>query len=196
MTDITQDTPTQGTQTDAASETTAAAPAPAPAAPAVAIQVPDTPPAPAAPPPGTDAPAQTASDEPAPATFGEAVTYEPTGDSNLDLALAFVGKHGLGPEHPAIAAATQGDFGQIKALLAEKDIAGWDAYVALAEKGYQDQLAREAERVAAIQQIVAQAAGDEATWQETLAWASANADAHEKEAVNAALEQGGVVAEG
>jgi len=105
------------------------------------------------------------------------------------------GKHGLGPEHPAIAAAGNGDFGQLKALLAEKTVPGWEAYVALAEKGYQDQLAREAQKVAEVQQIVAQAAGDAATWNETLAWASSNAEPHEKEAVNAALEQGGVVAE-
>jgi len=94
-----------------------------------------------------------------------------------------------------MAAAIQGDFGQIKALLGEKGIQGYEAYVALAEKGYQDLLAKEAEKTYAIQQIATQAAGDEATWAETLAWASVNAEPDEKEAVNAALAQGGVVAE-
>jgi len=186
MDDITQDTSTTPA---------AVAPEPAAAPVPVATQLSDTPAAPpsAASPPSV--PPAPAVNEEAPATFGEAVTYQPTGDANLDLALAFVGKHGLGPEHPAIVAATQGDFGQLKALLAEKGVPGYEAYVALAEKGYQDNLAREAEKVQAIRQIVVQAAGDEATWNETLAWASANAEPDEKEAVNAALSQGGVVAE-
>jgi len=203
MTDITENTPT--TPANPAAPAAAPAPAPAPAAPPavpVATQIPAQPvqpPAPAgdtspAPPAGNKDGGKTAGDA-APATFGEAVTYQPTGDANLDLALAFVGKHGLAPEHPAMVAATQGDFGQIKALLAEKGVPGFEAYVALAEKGYQDVLAREAEKVAAVQQIVTQAAGDEAAWGATLAWASANAEPDEKEAVNAALAQGGVVAE-
>jgi|GEM_PF-2166433 len=188
MTDMTENTPTQPAQAHGA-----APPAAAPATPPVATQIPDKPAAPAAP-AGEHGGGHPAGED-APATFGEAVTYQPTGDANLDLALAFVGKHGLAPEHPAMVAATQGDFGQIKALLAEKGVPGFEAYVALAEKGYQDQLAREAQKVAAVQQIAVQAAGDEATWNETLAWASAHAEPDEKEAVNAALAQGGVVAE-
>jgi len=179
---------TENTPTDPAA-------APAPAAPAVATQLTDTAAPPAAPAETAAPAASPETGEDAPATFGEAVTYEPTGDANLDLALAFVGKHGLGPEHPAIVAAGQGDFGQIKALLAEKGVAGYEAYVALAEQGYQAHAAKEAERTQAVQQILVQVAGSEADWEETRAWASANAEPDEKEAVNAALSQGGVVAE-
>lgn len=127
--------------------------------------------------------------------FGESVTYQPTGDTNLDLALAYIGKHGLGPEHPAIVAATKGDFGPVKALLAEKDVPGWEAHIALAEKGYADHVRAEAEKTVAIQNICVQAAGGEQEWADVLAWASENAEPQEKEQVNAALAQGGVVAE-
>jgi len=131
----------------------------------------------------------------APATFGEAVAYEPTGDASLDMALAFIGKHGLGPDHPAIVAAGNGDFGPVTALLAEKDVQGYAAYVALAEQGYQRMAAEQAAKAQAVQAIVTQAAGDADTWAVVQQWASANAEPHEREAVNAALEQGGIQAE-
>jgi len=190
------------------SDTNANAAAPAapaqPAAPAapVATSLPAAPAASAAP----AAPAQAPAAPAAPATpaandkadqgvFGPAVTYAPTGDSNLDLALGFVGKHGLDVDHPAIQAATKGNFGPVKALMAEKGVQGWEAYIALAEKGYADYVRAEAEKTAAVQQIVVAAAGSEQEWSNVLQWASANAEPAEKEAVNAALAQGGVVAE-
>lgn len=127
--------------------------------------------------------------------FGEAITYQPTGDSNLDLALGFVGKHGLGPDHPAIVAAGKGDFGPVKALMAEKGIPGWEAHIALAEKGYADHIAQEAEKTLGIKNMCVEVAGSEEQWGEVLEWASANAEPEEKTAVNAALAQGGVVAQ-
>jgi len=157
--------------------------------------------APAAAPPATqisDAtqPATQAAPDTTVAAFGDPVEYEPTGDANLDMALAFVGKHGLDPDHPVMEAAFHGDFAPIRAVLAEKGIQGYEAYLALAEKGWQDQQARQAEKVQAVQQIVVQAAGgDEGLWADTLAWASENAEPHEKEAANAAFEQGGLAAE-
>jgi len=109
--------------------------------------------------------------------------------------MAFMGKHGLALDHPAIVAAEGGDFAPVRALLAEKGVQGADAYLALAERSLQEIQEAQAAHVQAVQQIVVQAAGDEAAWAETLAWASANAEPEEKEAVNAALSQGGVVAE-
>ena len=170
------ETPAQTAQTAAPAATHAAPAASAPATPAAPQSTPAAP-------------------EVEQGTFGEVVRYEPTGDSNLDLALAFVGKHGLGPEHPAIVAATKGDFGPLRAMMAEKNVPGWEAHIALAEKGYADHVRAEAEKTVAIQQICVNAAGGEQEWSDVLAWASANAEPHEKEAVNAALAQGGVVAE-
>ncbi|AQT27779.1 head scaffolding protein [Ralstonia phage RS-PI-1] len=179
------------TEVQLAAPATPATPAAQPAQPAAPATPAATPAAPAAAAPATPATPAT----PEQGTFGEVTTYQPTGDSNLDLALGFVGKHGLGPEHPAIVAATKGDFGAVKALLAEKGVQGWEAYIALAEKGYADYVKTEGEKTAAVQQICIGAAGSEEEWGNVLAWASANAEPHEKEEVNTALASGGVVAE-
>jgi len=179
-----EDSITDNTQTTQAA--VAPAPAAAPTAPAAQVapqptQLPDAQPAPSA-----DTP---------PATFGEPITHEPTGHANLDLVLGFIGKHGLSLDHPAVVAAEGGDFAPIRALLAEKEVPGADAYLALAERSLEEIREAEAAHIETVQQIVVQAAGDETTWEEARAWASANAEPHEKDAVNAALEQGGVVAE-
>ncbi|QYD70146.1 hypothetical protein KZJ38_07520 [Paraburkholderia edwinii] len=128
-------------------------------------------------------------------TFGEVVSYQPTGNSNLDLALGFAGKHGLSPEHPAMLEASKGNFGPVKALFAEKGVQGWEAYIALAEEGYKAHTETEAQKTLAIQNICVSAAGGEQEWADVLGWASQNAEPAEKEAVNSALAQGGVVAE-
>lgn len=194
-------TEAQATQASAAANPAAAAAQPAQAAATVATAI-GNPAAAVAPVASTPAAAAPAAANPAadPAkaeqgTFGESVTYQPTGDSNLDLALGFAGKHGLSPEHPVMVEASKGNFGPIKALFAEKGVQGWEAYVALAEKGFHDFTRAEAEKTLAIQKIVVAAAGSEDEWNNVLSWASANADPDEKEHVNAALAQGGVVAE-
>jgi len=169
---------------------TAAPDAPAPDLPAT--QLPAAPEPPAAPAPAHDA---TDTGDAPPATFGPAAQYQATGHAGLDMALAFVGKHGLGAEHPAIVTAGTGDFGPLKALLAEKGVPGWEAHVALAEAGYQHLVAQEAERINAVQQIAEQAAGSAQAWNEALAWAADNAEPHERDAVNAALDAGGITAE-
>ena len=90
-----------------------AAPAPAPAAPAAPSPV-DIPTAPAAPP---------------------AVSFEPTGDTGLDMALAFAAKNGFGPEHPAIKQAQSGDFTALETLLSEKKVDGFQGHLQLAKEG-------------------------------------------------------------
>ncbi|MDO3559442.1 hypothetical protein [Ralstonia pseudosolanacearum] len=127
--------------------------------------------------------------------FGPAVSYEKTGDANLDLALTFFGKQGIGMDHAAVTAAVGGDFGPLKAILAEKGVAGWEAHVALAERAYEAHQAKASERNAQTAQVCVAAAGGEAEWGQVLQWASTNADETEKPALNAALAQGGIVAE-
>ncbi|QMV32546.1 head scaffolding protein [Ralstonia phage Anchaing] len=139
-------------------------------------------------------PAQTAAST-TEGAFGPAVTFEKTGDANLDIALAFLGKQGIGRDHAAFTAAVDGDFGPLKAMLSEKGIPGWEAHVALAERAYEQHQAETNERNARTAEICVAAAGGEAEWNEVLQWASANADASEKPALNAALAQGGIVAE-
>lgn len=162
---------------------------------ATAIATPEaTPAAPAAPaaPATPTPPAEPAAEEGA---FGQSVTYEPTGDANLDLALSYFGKHGLNHEHPAVQAATKGNFSLLRASLAEKGLPGWEAHLAIAEQGYKDFSAAEAAKVVAVQNICVSAAGSEQEWADVLSFASQNADPDEKVTVNAALAQGGVVAE-
>ncbi|MGA4005353.1 hypothetical protein ACI2US_03165 [Ralstonia nicotianae] len=168
---------TQGTAVSTAAPTQVAAPATA--APAIPTQP-------------TQAASNAASTEGA---FGPAVTYDKTGDSNLDIALAFLGKQGIGRDHAAFTAAVGGDFGPLKAMLSEKGIAGWEAHVALAERVYETHQTQTNERNAQTAQVCVSAAGGEAEWNEVLQWASTNADATEKPALNAALAQGGIVAE-
>jgi hypothetical protein len=154
-----------------------AAPA-APVAPAAAAPAPVAPPA-----------------EPAkPAETGP--VFEATGNPALDLALEFVGNMGLGPEHPAIKAAEEGNFALLEAALgALGDKAkGWERYTALA-KGAWEQVKQAAEAKAAEQKkVVTDAVGGDEAWTKIQAWAAANAEPAEKEAVNTALAAGGIAA--
>ena len=125
---------------------------------------------------------------------GKGFTYEATGDSKLDMTLAFVGKHGFGPGHPAMVAAVNGDFSLLKAQLAEKGVAGADAYIALGEAAYATMHAenekRRAEDKAAVESIV----GGAENWEAIKDWAGKNADEGEKTAISALLSKGGIEA--
>lgn len=123
-------------------------------------------------------------------------TYDPTGDAGLDYALNFVGKLGYGDSHPAIIAATKGDFSLIKAELATKGVAGVDAVMALAEQAYTRFAAEDAKKVEELAGFAAQAAGSAENWAVVRAWAAQEATPQEKAQVNAALGQGGLVAQG
>ena len=132
---------------------------------------------------------------PPPESAGDEFVYDSTGDAGLDYALAFVGKQGFGPEHPAIKAAQGGDFSLIRAELATKGVQGSDAVLALAESAFKAHQAKAADNAKALQATAEQAAGGAENWNVVRAWASANAEPAEKAAVNAALAQGGFVAE-
>lgn len=124
----------------------------------------------------------------------EAVEYEPTGDAGLDLALQFIGKAGIQHDHPALVAASNGDFSILKATLAGRNIPGWEQYVALGEQAYQRNA--EASKAAAAATLAAaeQIAGGADEWKAIQAWASANATPQEKAEINALLNAGGVKA--
>lgn len=121
-------------------------------------------------------------------------TYEPTGDSKLDMTLAFVGKHGFGPGHPAMVAAVNGDFSLLKAQLAEKGVAGADAYIALGEAAYQTMHAENEKRRAEDKKAVEDTVGGAENWEAIKDWASKNADEGEKTAISALLSKGGMEA--
>ena len=125
-----------------------------------------------------------------------AVAYEPTGDVGLDMALAFVGKAGIGGEHPAMVAATAGDFSILKATLAAKGVAGWEQFIALGEAAYA-RTAKEAEaKSTANREAIYKEAGGKEEWVAIQTWAGANATDTEKAEINALLNQGGLAAKG
>lgn len=175
----------------------------APAAPAAA----PVPSAPAAPEVTTAAPASLAEPQigdppaaPAAAPIApEAVTkfnYNPTGDVGMDMALGFVGNLGYAPEHPAMKAAMDGDFGPIKAALKAlgAKATGWENHVALAEKADKDHRVAEAARITKDTANVHEAVGGKERWAAISTWAGKEATPEEKADVNAALKQGGITA--
>lgn len=134
-------------------------------------------------------------DAPKDGPFGPVAKYAETGHAGLDMALDFVGRQGLGVDHPAVQSAINGDFGPIKALLAEKGVQGYEAYVALAEKAFQEFDAKKQATQAAVHEMGVTIAGSEEDLQAVLDWASQNADEGEKKVLNLALESGGILAE-
>ena len=154
-----------------------------------------TPPAPSAPSVLLADPAAATPPAPNPDTSQE-FSYDPTGDAGLDYALNFVGKLGYGDTHPAIQAAQKGDFSLIRAELATKGVAGSDAVLALAEQAYTRFAAEDAKKSEELAGFAAQAAGSAENWAVVRAWAAVEATPQEKAQVNAALSQGGLVAQG
>src|SRR5690606_29641493 len=79
-----------------------------------------------------------AKEEPTPQEEEEGeIEFEATGDPGLDYALSFIARAGIDDQHPAFIAAANGDFGLLKATLAEKGLPGWEQAIALGEKAYQ-----------------------------------------------------------
>lgn len=167
--------------TSAAPEAGAPAAAPvAPAAPVVAaLTVPDEP----APAPDLDTSVQ--------------FDYDPTGDAGLDYALGYIGRLGYGTDHPAVAACRAGNFGLLKAELAGlgPKAPGYAEVIALAEQAYANNVKTAGEKDAKLGEYCVSAAGSPENWQAVQGWASANADPAEKQQINAALAQGGLMAE-
>lgn len=196
-------TPSQGTQAPGAQGLPEGAPAPA--------QQGTQPPAgaPAAPAQGQP-PAQTPAAAPAPVALDGApaedkvpnpdtsntYSYEPTGDAGLDYALNFIGQQGYGDAHPAVIAATKGDFSLIEAELATKNVPGAAQVVALAKQACERHAQETAKQEAELASFAATAAGSAENWAVVRAWAAQEATPQEKAQVNAALSQGGIIAQG
>jgi hypothetical protein len=113
------------------------------------------------------------------------------------MALGFVGRLGITPDHPAMKAAANGDHSLLKAHLASlgDKAKGWEQYVALAEKSHADGKTVAEQKAAATAQLVHDAAGGVEAWTEIQTWAKANAEPNERAEVNAALKAGGMQAQ-
>lgn len=139
----------------------------------------------------TPAPSATpASTEETPQTGAEEITYAPTGDASLDVALGYLAKNGLDAEHPAVVAATGGDFSLLKAHLAAAGATGWEAMVALGEQAYERHQGTVAEREKAVEAAVFDVVGGQEQWTAVSGWLTENADQSEKDAINKVLESG------
>lgn len=151
---------------------TAPEPAPAPAAtpaPAAPLEIPTAPPA------------------------APAVVFESTGDPGLDTALKFFGGTGIDPNSPEMQAAKSGDLLPLAAKLGTlgDKARGFEGYIALAKASFDRQAAAAAQESTALLQY----AGGQEAWDGIRSWAASNLQPAQRAQVNAALKQGGYVAQ-
>ncbi|WCA46287.1 scaffold protein [Caulobacter phage ERS] len=120
----------------------------------------------------------------------QAVTYEPTGDPALDVALTFIGGLGIDEHNPAMAAAIKGDFTALRALCASMGTraVGYENFVALGERAYNDAKTKAEATATAKQAAIMEAAGSTENWDAILAWAGTVAEPHEKARLNEMLK--------
>lgn len=121
----------------------------------------------------------------APKTDDDEIAYEETGDARMDYALGFVARAGFDADHPAIIAASEGNFGLLKAALAEKGVAGWEQAVALGEEAYKDIVAKEGEKIETIRANVLEVAEQNGVdWEAAVEFARGHGDEQEIAKIN------------
>lgn len=125
------------------------------------------------------------------------VQYNPTGDVGLDLALTFIGGLGMGPERPDVQAAQKGDFAPLEATLKGlgDKAKGYAPYLQAAKESYQRSTDTKKAKADKAEKLVHDAVGGVEQWNAIHAWVVAEADAEQKEAINAAFQAGGFAAE-
>lgn len=122
--------------------------------------------------------------EPAPIVWPE------TGDPGLDMALEFFGKHGIDSSNPAFRAVVdKGDFSLLEAMFASKGVEakGWEKYLALAQRAYQDDVEADKAKSVTIATAVHAVVGGAEQWATIQAWAKTEASPEEKASLNAML---------
>lgn len=119
--------------------------------------------------------------------FGDA------GDPAMNLVYRFIEKNGFKPEDAEIQSVLNtGDFSLLRAKLASMGdkAAGWQEYIGIAERHFKSESDKQLAQIASCEQAIHSTVGGKEQWLEIQAWASANADPHEKEAFNALLSAG------
>lgn len=133
----------------------------------------------------------------------ELVSYAPSGDAGLDVALEFIGNLGIGPEHAAMQAASNGDFAPLEAHLASlgAKAKGFEKMLALGKKAHADGAKADAESKAkaaadekATTEKIHAVMGGAENWPSIQAWAASAATDQEKLDVAAAFKAGGTIA--
>jgi len=160
---------------EAAAAARAAAAAPATPAPTPAA------PAPAATPAATE-----------PAEAAKTVEWAKTGHQSLDISLTWLGNQGLGEENELVQlAAKTGNFDGLKAHFAQNPTPGAAEMLSILENSFKEFVGAENEKRAkeAAEQVAFLGGAERAD--AVVAWASENAEPHEKAAFNAMMDQGG-----
>lgn len=136
---------------------------------------------------------------PAPAPKGDdgkgAFEYEEVPDDpGLNMALAFIGKLGMGPDHPAVQEAVKGNFDFLAAHLAAlgPKAVGYEHIVKLAKASFDRQVSQTADRASQAREAILEVTGGEEQWKEIQKWAGENAEPSEKAAINRMLNAGGI----
>lgn len=132
---------------------------------------------------------------PAPSTApkaeeGQVGSFGDSGDPAMNLVYRFVEKAGFTPDDAEIKAVIDsGDFSLLRAKLASMGdkAQGWQEYIGIAERHFQNENQKQLDRISAIEDSVFNAVGGKEQWIQIQAWASANADEDEKRAFNAML---------
>lgn len=131
-------------------------------------------------------------DNPAKASISEFAAEYAADNPALGLALGFLGDAGISPTDAAFVAAQGGDFSLLKAVLAQKGLAGTDQMVAILEGAVNDSIAAQEAHEAKTTEMVQEILGEQ--HEHILSWARENATEEEKTAVNEMLSAGGFYA--
>jgi hypothetical protein len=115
------------------------------------------------------------------------VTYAPTGDAGMDMALAFAGNLGLGMDHPAMLATASGDWSLLEAHCASlgDKAKGYERLIALAMEADGRLTEKATARTANINAAISGVLGE--TQAAVLEWATTTATPDEKRDINAML---------
>ncbi|ATI16340.1 head scaffolding protein [Caulobacter phage Lullwater] len=141
----------------------------------------------------TAAPAAVApATETAPVEIGkvEPFKFAPTNDVGLDIALEYVAGYGLNDTHPAIVAASQGDFTQLETYLEAVKAPGFKKYVDLAKEAVNRQKTTAETHVTKTNEAIFAVFDGQDNWNKVSAWARENATPEELEELNAMLRSG------
>lgn len=124
------------------------------------------------------------------------VSFEPTGDTGLDVALEFIGNLGIAGQDPALVAAANGNFALLEAKLATlgDKAAGWPQMIALAKDAYTRTQTQYAEHVKKTDAAILGVVETADNWAAIKNWAAANGTPEEKAEINKMIDAGPVQA--
>jgi hypothetical protein len=124
------------------------------------------------------------------------VSFEPTGDTALDVALDFIGNLGISGQDPALVAAANGNFALLEAKLAVlgDKAAGWQQMIALAKDAYSRSQTAYNDHVAKTDAAILGVVQSADNWAAIKNWAAANGTPEEKAEINRMIDAGPVQA--